>query len=1179
MDEPWQRPTGQVLTATPRACPQVTRFPYEDEIAFETSSAESDSSSFSDLDHINNRDRCRDDDRGICSVHTYRSCPEPDSCVEAKAAQTRIDFKKRKSPAVSSSVSTKKVKFDEGVDSRFQSSTSWQLPTEVWQHIFTFLPPKMLGRLLSVSKYFNSLLNPLCGYSCDAGLSLVASSLSILKPEVIWQLSRRRFWPTMPTPLQGHTELQMWQLACQSGCQFHSRTYQPLSPINGPSNTEYSHTAPRPIWSFSLRSCGPCLVDKTTKEVDLLLSSSMPACLIPALPFIFISEDMHVIPSAMLQTGHATKLPMTKIFLPSHVAAIQEEFISVRAMGGATAEEWLKGLEGRGKERRVDALRWEKFEMSGGIVRMRRLLSDYALANGKINEATKASKPSTVVSSVEKPWVPIELPVISASSETAPDISSWESSCARVATEHMICPRAHFTRSKTREEAEGMKAARRVEIERRASELEPPIPTHILALIPSFQAAIQITSPFDDTAWNLLKPRLIVQRKDVDRELHQKQETDSHCPADSEQNSQRPTLESKQQVDKTWDDAQGPLRARISVLADQIIRDGWGDGRNVNKESSPQFAAEVLLHVRRLFYAEIEEDDTVARAAGQQPIPEASNGPYTRKLTLENMRWLFDVKIKPLTESQRKELFYCHSCEANTKLYGFEGVVQHYAAKHTSCLSLGSVVVHWRAEWPKIPPFHPEPHKIKNQRAGLPGYKSKEIVGVLPPTIQEQPYHLGEVIPYYGQSMSHIEHDAVLAQPPYGQTPLYVAPLREYTHSFHGQPPQHPIYPLLNGAAHQEPPGVLYSAGIYGPVQAADADAHQNYIPYQNHSLQQLQSPYHAQFPPTHHAQLEDMARNSRELWFSIAPVRELPGPIRIFVVIHHMSTWFRTRFLEEPSLNLFMDGLSNNKEMRPIRNVNRLQCKACCLRLGIAVTSDQDKESYSLPQLVKHFHERHIKQSYAIGAPVLNWCTDMIHLPDLSILSNLGDLMNMDNQRFALIYSALSGTDFGSSQFYPSRFPTTHLQLGPKIPSRSSHFSAVHSSNQQARLQQPNIQHMEILRDKSRGLKTHNVDKDIPEATKLSLCSMKLEDSSIISRSSKPRAGQSYINGACAAVTTTSNRESSTKAALLQQPPSPTDPVRSPSRLLPMVKNDEDDEFDLLAGLESQLNRQAKLP
>lgn len=44
-------------------------------------------------------------------------------------------------------------------------------------------------------------------------------------------------------------------------------------------------------------------------------------------------------------------------------------------MGSATFEEWLKGLDDRGKERRNDAARWERWEVSGGVARMRNLQS------------------------------------------------------------------------------------------------------------------------------------------------------------------------------------------------------------------------------------------------------------------------------------------------------------------------------------------------------------------------------------------------------------------------------------------------------------------------------------------------------------------------------------------------------------------------------------------------------------------------------------------------------------------------------------------------------------------------------------------------------------------------------------------------------------------------------------
>jgi len=39
-------------------------------------------------------------------------------------------------------------------------------------------------------------------------------------------------------------------------------------------------------------------------------------------------------------------------------------------MGTGTAEEWLKGLDERGKEKRADASRWERWESIGGVQRM-----------------------------------------------------------------------------------------------------------------------------------------------------------------------------------------------------------------------------------------------------------------------------------------------------------------------------------------------------------------------------------------------------------------------------------------------------------------------------------------------------------------------------------------------------------------------------------------------------------------------------------------------------------------------------------------------------------------------------------------------------------------------------------------------------------------------------------------
>lgn len=74
----------------------------------------------------------------------------------------------------------------------------------------------------------------------------------------------------------------------------------------------------------------------------------------------------------MVQSGQAPPpISVAKVFFNPQLAAIKQEFTNVKDLGSAAAEEWLKGLEDRGKELRNDAARWEKWEITGGVTRMR----------------------------------------------------------------------------------------------------------------------------------------------------------------------------------------------------------------------------------------------------------------------------------------------------------------------------------------------------------------------------------------------------------------------------------------------------------------------------------------------------------------------------------------------------------------------------------------------------------------------------------------------------------------------------------------------------------------------------------------------------------------------------------------------------------------------------------------
>ncbi|KAK3301178.1 uncharacterized protein B0H64DRAFT_32769 [Chaetomium fimeti] len=830
------------------------------------------------------------------------------------------------------------------------------LPREVWHYVLTYCPPKSLGKLLAVNKRFNVYLDPASPVHADLP-SVTHGALRPMEPNAIWQASRRLFWPQMPAPLRSSPELDMWRLACSPRCQACGR-------VNARGQTAQNPLHPGPgtdgvavIWAFGSRMCSACLLKSSDKEVDLQISPSIPSAIIPALPFVFLTQDRDVFTATMLEANQIpADLEVTKLFSKSDVQALQEEFLQVKDMGQGTVSEWLKGLPGRGSDIQHDASKWEKWESSGGLAKMCSLLHP-----GYEAQAPMTQKPST---------------------NTIPTTLASQG-----------------RQERTAEQAAELKAARKAEIERRSLLLDPPLSAEVLGRIPAFQAATHIVARLDDEAWERLKPRLLAQRADAEKTLQSEPKSE---PTDGQPNLDTTTLatdkEARDRVDKHWEVAQAPLRVRIANYADEVIRDSWGKGKKVTRESCSRFAVDSLIYVRARFYAEVAKDAATAKAAGKSPPLDPPEGPFTQKLTLENMKWIFDSKFKPHTEPLRKELFYCNGCEGNYKSFGFEGVIQHYAAKHTSTLSRGSIVVHWRAEWPEHPPFSATARSAKSSsHPRAPGGFTVNGGAPLPPNYSYQtpgtvPAPLGPGYPYGYTPPTYSGH----YQPPPLPQPTAAAPFVPAA-SYEQQPPYvapaaaYPAYP---------PPGLPYTGPAVEPPpnHAPPRIGHYDYQygPYQANGIQHT-SAQPSTYPGLGQTQVDDIARNSREVWRVLSDIRDLPGNVKVSVTIHHLVKRFQSRFYETPPLSMFIDGLSNNKEMRPVRNVNGLVCKACHLGLGNAVSVEQDRKNFSLPQLANHFQSRHIEpmQSLQAAAEPLDWVTDMVLVPNLALLPSIASSAN----------------------------------------------------------------------------------------------------------------------------------------------------------------------------------------
>jgi hypothetical protein len=631
------------------------------------------------------------------------------------------------------------------------------------------------------------------------------------------------------------------------------------------------------------------------------------------------------------------------------------------------------------------------------------------------------------------------------------------------------------------------KASRRAEIERRCLELDPPLPSAVLTHMESFQAAMQIPKPLTEGDWEVLKPRLLAQREIAERREQERmmQYQLLQIKTEERRHQEAQLKEAKENLDREWEEVQKPIREQLGLYADEIIDDQWAGGETVTKDRCAKFAADVLMHVRDRFYANIEREDQLAIAAGKPIVQDPPNAPPKRKIILENMKWVFDTKVKPLTEQYQKELFLCNGCENNNKFYGFEGVVQHYAAKHTNLLSMGSVVVHWRAEWPDTPPFHPNPSSVKYSHYGIPAPAIATASG--PPGIpisQAGTYDQGvSIYPQpspgpYGRPPYHHQYQSYGSEPYKPASPgLYSGPYQAPPQPY--PPPNQPTYgyppganfgptnvPYGNFPGPYQPPqphmfGSPYPGQVY-PAHVQMTDSMPTPTFTATHFVPQPQPPYQAyapqpqpipvnNVPPSgppvgfHQVQLDELAKYARDIWNGTSGIKDMPGSVRTYVIIQHVVLRFKEKYTNEPNLGLFTDGLNNHAGMRPLRGINGLACKACASGMSDLSAFHShpqpphgEKKFYTLPALLSHFQAVHIERAKpavvpqtGIETPRLDWKSDMIELPSPEIMRDLIHSPGMDDSKLQLISQAIKDV-FPSPP--PKVIPVLHTAATPVI-------------------------------------------------------------------------------------------------------------------------------------------------
>ena len=536
------------------------------------------------------------------------------------------------------------------------------------------------------------------------------------------------------------------------------------------------------------------------------------------------------------------------------------------------------------------------------------------------------------------------------------------------------------------------------EIKRRCSELNEPISSPILHQLDAYHAASMISTPLTDSAWDVLLPRLLEERSALNQRLQIEVKSPPVASISGTSPSHETGLTAKEVKAANaleWDKAQKPLRDNLGQHADAIIAKSWSSPYSLTYDSCPRFAVELLLGTRqRLINAGHNED-----------------------LLMENMKWLHDNKVKPLTSQHRKELFLCNGCDIKTRFYAFDSVVQHYAAKHTNSLTSGNTVVAWQQKkWPATPPFAPDPdaHTIQGtRRTNTPGHQTS-YPSALSAALTTSP-HQGHMI----------------------AAPFPVQPVRPFGTGFptgytHGQILGGPTSPFDSQRPFWIAPTSPVGYGGYGVSPFSSSSPTAFPIPGQS-------SP---SVPSLYRSQLDTVATIASQIWSSILHIKSVPPSVRMYTIIVHVVTSFRTRFSNEPSLELFADAVLSHPLMTPMKDVTGLSCAVCVSLQQNRSSSAQaissrpvNKKMFLFHSLLGHFKAVHIQiaraaaQSHSSEAshadPALDWKKDMIDLPRPQVVKDLLRAANMTQAAEAIFAVAFPDAFDSPLDRYDPRRPT----------------------------------------------------------------------------------------------------------------------------------------------------------
>ncbi|KAK3670562.1 hypothetical protein LTR78_009530 [Recurvomyces mirabilis] len=873
-----------------------------------------------------------------------------------------------------------------------------KLTPELLQQVFTRLSPAMLCRCRRVCKRFEHVLTSYQNLSPTPKKDTrKVQPVRLIDSNAIFRESRQKFMPNMPRPLEGHTELGMLKLMSGRTCQGCDRAFLPQA-TSFPFNAGPGRLGLRVIWPFGQRWCGTCFEARTVKDIEVLTSPGGPFR--AGLSYAFQTMDMNFVGDTQRQTpvGIPSTLRASKVYSKTDVQHILAEAEETKAYGAGVADEWQKGLATKGKQSMTDCARWERWEASFSQGRdLSQVLreSDPQVPSLPVKNDNSKSAGVSSAESLATFHGPLPLP-LPVHTLRPPGFAP-----PMLPANAMIPPPTKPVR--TQQDIELARAARRADIERRCQELQPPLPQNILHQMPCFKESMQISIPMDDAQWKVLEPRLLAQREAAELIEHKRTmdlaalQTRTYDVPTENLGYFKPA---KEVYGTDYDRAQEPLRKRLAEYADEITGTDLQNQPVTSGEEASELVIKVLTHAKTRY----DED----KASANLPNPVSlthrrismsiEDRPYREPfLSLDNMKSLYENKVRGRLGHQYSEPFMCADCpnDWQSKLLGFESLIQHFGAKHTSSFGTENVVVHWQlSEWPVVPPFHPQPcKKPGEQRRKHKGHQAahKALGRTWTPSGHNDTisfknaaaHHGGQFTP--GSNPGHhglsVNTDGVSDHPsivPNGY--VHGAPAHA------GQ--QHRLGDPQRSFSNSTGASAAFFAGSYGEDQ------------------------------------MSQFMSDARATWDALAGIKEMLDCVRIQTTIYTAAANYAKLFVYWPGLDMVTDALATSSKLQPLKEASGLACQLCT-RLqheGLAKVEGyyariKDVQLRNFTSLATHFKLVHVQDDRADGP---QWHRDMIEWPESAAIAKLMHSQGMDDIKLSLLAKA-----------FPAAFPPQLPQIG----------------------------------------------------------------------------------------------------------------------------------------------------